>query len=69
MAEHTPVKERPSKCKGPNCGKSVFWRVNERTGKMQPYDEDGASHFQTCCDRDLFRGGAIKTKKSDERRY
>ncbi len=67
MAEESVRPPRKSKCKGPNCPAILEWR--ELNGKLHPFDPDGQSHFKTCCDRDLFRGGAIKTKKSDQKRY
>ncbi len=66
MAE-AEKKSKQSRCRGPNCRAVLIWR--EHNGKMRPFEENGADHFLTCPDRDLFRGGGIKTKKSDIDRY
>ena len=33
-------------CKG--CGATIWFLVNDRTGRAAPYNADGESHFSTC---------------------
>ncbi len=49
-----PRKER-GVCKSDKCGAVILWKLHPKLGTMQPYNEDGSSHWGTCLDLAAFR--------------
>jgi hypothetical protein len=45
---------RVGRCR--SCGAEVVFARNPYTGKVPPYDPDGAPHFASCPDADEWRG-------------
>lgn len=43
------------RCRGTNCQATIYWRINESTGRRQPFDADGTPHHATCPDVENFR--------------
>ncbi len=63
MPEKKAISEpRSDKCRGPRCGRQIYWQQSPKTGRWIPYDDpDGrVSHWATCVDSQYFR----KKKKS-----
>lgn len=43
----------PGVCRG--CKAEIWWMVHRATGRITPYNQDGANHFIDCPDRESFR--------------
>ncbi len=48
------------KCR--SCGASIAWMVHDRTGRRQPFNPDGTSHFSNCPHSQAWREGKIQKK-------
>jgi len=53
-----PTKEpRADVCRGPRCGKTIYWRQSPTTNRWIPFDDPGGavSHWSSCVDSMMFR--------------